>query len=178
MTVTDVSLASKGIVAISGGDTTVTYTSNNGTGADSFTYTINDGNGGSDTATVDVTVNSGGGGGGDMHIGDLDGFPVDGRRPDKWDLTVTIKVHDIDEDPVDGATVSGSWGGSAKGSGSCITVAGLCDVTKANIKRTAGDATFRVTGVTHASLIYASGANHEVPDGDNSDGTIITVAQP
>jgi hypothetical protein len=57
LTVTVVSQGTKGVVAISGGGTAVTYDPNTGaTGTDSFTYTISDGNGGTATATVNVTI--------------------------------------------------------------------------------------------------------------------------
>ena len=57
LTVTEVSTAAKGSVAITGGGTAVSYTPNtNANGADSFTYTIGDGQGGSATATVHVTI--------------------------------------------------------------------------------------------------------------------------
>jgi hypothetical protein len=47
-----------GTVAITGGDTAVTYTpAANFNGSDSFTYTVSDGRGGTQTATVSVTVN-------------------------------------------------------------------------------------------------------------------------
>jgi hypothetical protein len=36
--------------------------------------------------------------------------------------------------------------------------------------------TFSVTGITHSSLSYAPGTNHD-PDGD-SDGTSIIIARP
>ena len=45
-----------------------------------------------------------------------------------------------------GAAVSGTWGGLAKGSGSCTTDGGVCTVTKNNIRGT-GKVTFTVTGV-------------------------------
>jgi large repetitive protein len=52
-----VSQGANGVVSISAGGTSVTYTPNpNFNGGDSFTYTITDGNGGTDTALVHVTV--------------------------------------------------------------------------------------------------------------------------
>jgi hypothetical protein len=55
LSISAVSTATKGTVAISG--TSVVYTPTAGaTGADSFTYTISDGRAGTDTATVSVTI--------------------------------------------------------------------------------------------------------------------------
>ncbi len=57
MTITAVSTAAHGVVAITGSGTGVTYDPTQlYFGTDSFTYTISDGNGGSDTATVLLTV--------------------------------------------------------------------------------------------------------------------------
>ena len=56
-TITGTSAATKGVVAITGGGTGLTYKPNaNANGGDSFTYTISDGHGGTSTATVSVTI--------------------------------------------------------------------------------------------------------------------------
>jgi choice-of-anchor B domain-containing protein len=112
-----------------------------------------------------------------MHVGDLDGSAEVTGRGGKWNATVTITVHNADDAPVLGTTVSGAWSAGANGSGSCVTNgSGQCDILKENIKRNSSSATFTVTSVTHASLAYASGANHD-PDGD-SNGTAIVVFKP
>jgi hypothetical protein len=77
---------------------------------------------------------------------------------------------------VPNATVTGSWGGGTSGTGSCTTgTTGTCVVTKSNIPNQNGIVTFTVSSVTHATLTYDSGSNHD-PDGD-SNGTAITVAR-
>ncbi len=111
-----------------------------------------------------------------MHVGDLDGSSVLSGRGGKWNATVTIRVEDSGHAPVDGATVSGSWSNGANGSGSCVTSGGTCAITRNNINRNSSSVTFTVTGVTHGTLVYASGDNHD-PDGD-SNGTVIVVAKP
>ncbi len=59
LTITGVSQAQHGSVAITNNATAVSYTpTENFFGTDSFTYNISDGNGGTDTATVNVTVTS------------------------------------------------------------------------------------------------------------------------
>ncbi|MCA9926513.1 MAG: S8 family serine peptidase, partial [Anaerolineales bacterium] len=111
-----------------------------------------------------------------MHVGDLDSSTATGRGG-KWDATITITVHDESEAPVSGATVSGSWSAGASGSGSCVTNgSGQCSITKSNISKNSSSVTFTVSNVTHATLVYNSGANHD-PDGD-SNGTSIVVLKP
>jgi hypothetical protein len=111
-----------------------------------------------------------------MHIGDLDDDSVTAPR-NRWEAVVTVTVHDADENPVENATVSGSWSDGANGAGNCVTDAnGQCSVSKGNIKSNTNSATYSVSGVSRASDSYDSGANHD-PDGD-SDGTVITVSQP
>jgi hypothetical protein len=111
-----------------------------------------------------------------MHVGDLDGSSASARS-NRWSATVTITVHDKNENPVVNATVDGSWSGGASGGVSCVTDAsGQCDVTKNNIKGNASNVTFTVNNVMLTGSTYNSGANHD-PDGD-SDGTSITVLQP
>lgn len=111
-----------------------------------------------------------------MHVGDLDASTSTGRGG-KWNATVTITVHDSGEALVADATVNGSWSNGTSGSGSCVTNgSGQCSVTRNNIRRNANSVTFTVTSVTHASLAYAPGDNHD-PDGD-SDGTVIVIDKP
>ncbi len=102
---------------------------------------------------------------GTMHVGDLDGSGV----PWYW---VEVEVHDSSHVPVSGATVSGTFttneGFLYIGSDTCVTtVDGTCFVVAFNF----GDLVFTVDDVTHTTLTYASGDNHD-PDGD-SDGTVI-----
>jgi len=57
LTITSVTQGAKGLVAITGAGTGLTYDVNTAaTGTDTFTYTIGDGNGGSATATVTITI--------------------------------------------------------------------------------------------------------------------------
>lgn len=59
LTVSSVTNAANGTVAIANGSAAVSYAPNaDFHGADSFTYTVSDGNGGSDTATVNITITS------------------------------------------------------------------------------------------------------------------------
>lgn len=110
-----------------------------------------------------------------MHVGDLDGSAAwKGRR---WRAYVNVAVHDDTHIPVEGATVTGVWDFGGEGSSSCTTDAsGRCTVQSKRFNRFDIGVFFDVTNVTHGSLDYQSGANHD-PDGD-SDGTEIIVWQP
>lgn len=71
----------------------------------------------------------------------LDSAGTDGRGRSEVSFAVTISP------ALGGATVSGSWGGLAKGSGSCVTGGnGACVVSKRNI-RGSGQVTFTANGV-------------------------------
>lgn len=107
------------------------------------------------------------------HVGDLDGLSL--RQPGVWLAQVTVSVHDDAHLPVSGALVSGTW--VDFGTASCTTGAdGTCLVALNGIPRRTSSVTFVVDDVSHASLVYSPGANHD-PDGD-SDGTTITVNRP
>ncbi len=112
-----------------------------------------------------------------LHVGDLDGSSTPAGRGGKWNATVTITVHDADEAAVTDATVSGSWSAGANGSGSCVTNAsGQCTITRNNINKNSSSVTFTVTGVSHGTLSYAPGDNHD-PDGD-SNGSVFVIPKP
>ncbi|UCG24889.1 MAG: choice-of-anchor B family protein [Chloroflexota bacterium] len=112
-----------------------------------------------------------------MHVGDLDGSSAAGGRGGKWTATATITVHDSSDALVANATVNGSWSAGANGAGSCVTNGfGQCSITKNNISRNSTSVTLTVDSVTHASLVYAAGDNHD-PDGD-SNGTVIVILKP
>jgi hypothetical protein len=109
-----------------------------------------------------------------VHVSDLDGAGVAGRR---WEAWVTITVEDTYANPVSGATVTGDWSSGVSGSGSCMTNAsGQCSVALTNIKSNNSSVTFTVTKVEHAWYTYDPASNTD-PDGD-SDGTVIVVSMP
>lgn len=133
--------------------------------------------------TCEIADGSGGGDGGDggsddggglLHVHDLDAVSATGPGPN-WDATVTITVTDADENPVDGATVAGSWDDGSDVS--CTTgTDGTCEVSGRFNGRKTTSATFTVTDVSRSGDSYDDAANHD-PDGD-SDGTTITVTAP
>ena len=114
-----------------------------------------------------------------MHIGNLDGSSttIAGGR---WRATVAVTAHDVDDAPVSGATVTGTWSaGDTNGRTlSCTTDGtGRCTVQSGRLSlATNANVTFTITDVTHAGLTYLPSANHD-PDGD-STGTSIVVDAP
>ena len=110
-----------------------------------------------------------------MHVGDLDGSS-NPRNNGRWNATVTVTLHDQDHNPVEAATVNGTWSAGANGSGSCTTDNfGMCSITKKNISGNSLTVTFTVANATH-SHTYVPLGNHD-PEAD-SDGTIIQIAAP
>ena len=109
-----------------------------------------------------------------MHLGDLDGLST-ARSRSRWDAQITITVHDSDHNPVTGATVSGVWSQGASGGGTCLTDAdGTCSITKSNLKSNVSSVTFTVETVSHSTMQYVPGLNHD-PDGN---GTSVVVSKP
>ena len=111
--------------------------------------------------------------GGSLHVGDLEGVGTIVRT--KWEVVVTILVHDQNGNPVMGASVTGGW--DVGGEATCVTEAdGTCAVTKNNLKTSVKDVTFTITDVVLSGYEYSSSENHDL-DGD-SNGTVITVLAP
>jgi subtilisin family serine protease len=110
-----------------------------------------------------------------LHVGDLDGSTASSKS--KWDASVTILVHNVNENPVANATVSGAWSNGTTGTASCITNAsGICQITKNGLSTKTTSVTFTVSNVSLSGLIYNAAANHD-PDGD-SNGTSLTISKP
>jgi subtilisin family serine protease len=155
-------------------DGSFSYTSNTGATSDSFQYKANDGTVDSNVATVTITVNPVSSGG-TMHVGDLDGATSLKGKSGKWEAVVTVTIHDGSDDPVVNASVTATWSGGKSG-----TVTGTTGtngtVSLATGAITGTSVTLTIDEVTHTSLGYESGSNHD-PDGD-SNGTSITVNRP
>jgi hypothetical protein len=112
---------------------------------------------------------------GPLHCGDLDGTGVT-QSGQKWRATVTVTMHDGDENVVAGATVSAQWSTGAVAAAT-TDANGRCIFTLSNLsKQTTPSVTLTLTGATHATLSYFAPANHD-PDG-GSNGTSITVNKP
>jgi hypothetical protein len=94
-----------------------------------------------------------------MHVASLTGSSQTDKGG-KWIATVTAAIVDDLNNPVEGATVIGTWDSGA--AGSCTTGAsGACDISFTNNKN-ATSATFTVTDVTHATFVYDATGPSEV----------------
>lgn len=120
------------------------------------------------SVTVDNSVST-------MHVGDLDASKKIKGKSGKWEVSVTVTVHDEAHQPVSGATVEGIWSGATSGSVSGMTGDdGAITFTTGNING-GSSVTFTVGNVSHSTLNYEVADNRD-PDGD-SDGTTITVSK-
>ena len=110
-----------------------------------------------------------------IHVGDLDGIPSSNGTT--WSATVEITVHDANHDPLDGATVRGTWSAGGLNASECTTGDlggnGTCIVFFPSLRRATKSVSFRVTSVTMPERTYDPSANHD-PDG-GSNGTAVTV---
>jgi choice-of-anchor B domain-containing protein len=135
-----------------------------------LTVTDNDGDSANTTRTLQIDGPTA-----TMHVGDLDGTRVIKGKSGRWEASVTITVHDGFENPVAGATVSGTWSGASTASASGTTGSDGTLTLSTGTMSGGESVTFTVTGAGHATLTYAPSDNHD-PDED-SDGTAITVTR-
>jgi hypothetical protein len=128
----------------------------------------------SQTASDSVGVTVDNGATDSMHIGDLDGT-AEGHRSD-WRATVTITVLDSNGQPVEAATVNGTWTTTDVAVNCTTEPNGTCQVFSTWVPKSTDSLTFTLDDVTHGgSFVYAPGDNTD-PDGD-SNGTTITVTK-
>ncbi len=168
LSISSVTQPSKGSVTINPDDS-LTYSPEADTiGSDSFTYTISDGNGGTDTATVAIDVQAAN----SMHVADLDGSTDVKGKSGRWEAFVLAIIHDANDDPVGGASVTGSWSGAFDGMVTGTTASDGTVIFSTGSIRGGSSVTFSVANVS-GDLNYDPDSNHD-PDGD-SDGTTITV---
>ncbi len=110
-----------------------------------------------------------------IHVGDLDGERSWLNRT-FWQAAVTVEVHDMGDEPVPFATVTGRWSGDGAAY-SCVTKnTGRCQISISWLRSNATDVTFTVQNVAADVFTYIPPENHD-PDGD-SNGTAIRIDQP
>jgi PKD repeat protein len=133
-------------------DTSYTYSA---AGTFTVSLTVTDGAGASDTNSAAVTVD---GGSGETDTVTVTGFSstVDCASRGRWTANVSITISEA----LTGATVSGSWGGQAKGSGSCTIEGTSCQVSKKGLK-SGGSATFEVTNIQFPGYTFLPGNDTE-----------------
>ncbi len=108
-----------------------------------------------------------------FHMGDLDRKSALVTAT-TWKATVTLKVHNANEQLLSGVKVNVKWTNGATGTTSCTTnTSGVCTVTKTGLSTNIASVTLTVTSATRTGFIYQVTANHD-PDGE-SNGTTIVV---
>ena len=126
-----------------------------------LTVTDDDGTTGSDSQAVTVSEAAT-----TMHVGDLDGSKDLKGASGRWEVFVTVTIHDENCNPVANATVTGEWSDAKTGTASGTTGSdGIVTFSTGNMSG-GTEVTFTVTDVTHATLLYKSDDNHD-PDGDS-----------
>jgi PKD repeat protein len=134
--------------------------------------TVTDDDGAAGTDSQEVTVSEAAD---TMHVGDLDGSKDLKGKSGRWEVFVTVTIHDDSHNSVANATVFGTWSGATSSSVSGTTGSdGTVTFSTGNIS-SGSIVIFRVENVMHDILTYDATANHD-PDGD-SDGTSITVSK-
>lgn len=109
------------------------------------------------------------------HAGDLDATAT--KLKNGWRASVTATVHDMNHQPLSGATISAVWSGSYAGGASCLTGAsGSCSLVTPTLNNKKLSVTLGVTAVSHSAYSYRPDDNHD-PDAD-SNGSSITVNKP
>ena len=140
-------------------------------------HTLADDNADNNTASATSTVNPPGSATG-MHIGDLDGSTS--RGSNSWSATVEITVHDVNHNPLNGATVKGVWSVSGLNSNTCTTGElggnGTCIMLFPSLSLSTPAVTLRIQKVTKTGQVYNSNDNHDVDGGTN--GTGIRIVRP
>jgi hypothetical protein len=133
------------------------------------THKLADNNASNNARAIAITVNPP-----NLHVGNLNGVATSSGN--NWSATVQITVHDSRHNPVNGATVRGTWNGSGP-VGECSTgaggVNGTCSVLLSSIPNSTKMASFGVTTLILSGYVYKPALNHD-PDG-SSNGYSITV---
>jgi hypothetical protein len=92
-----------------------------------------------------------------LHVAGLSGSSTAGRG-NRWEAIASVSIHDVDELPVDGATVSVVWNTGEQAS--CQTAGGTCNVSL-KLRGNVSSVSFDVGGVEAAGFFYDPTADHE-----------------
>jgi len=148
-------------------------------GTHTFTasHSLADDNATNDSRTATISVIAAGGATG-MHIGDLDAMTS--RSASSWSATVEVTVHDVNHNPLNGATVKGVWSVSGLASNQCTTGElggnGTCIMLFPSLSLSTASVTFRVQKITKTGQTYNPNDSHDVDGGTNGIG--IKVNRP
>lgn len=109
-----------------------------------------------------------------LHCGNLEGTGASSGR-NAWKSTVVVTMHDGNDNPVAGASVSIQW--STGATSTLPTDAnGNATFTLNSISKQVSSVALTITNATHPTLNYDADANHD-SDGD-SNGTSLSVLRP
>jgi hypothetical protein len=97
----------------------------------------------------------------DMYVKDI--TQTISRRGRNYTSTAVVTIWDINNNPVDGATVYITWSGVVGGSASGTTASGTVSFKSSKVKST-GPFTITVDNVTHATNTYNPALNVETSD--------------
>jgi hypothetical protein len=143
----------------------------------SATHSLTDDNPANNSLSATTIVNAAGTASG-MHIGDLDG--TTSRGSTSWSAQVEITVHDVNHNPLNGATVKAVWSVSGLNSNTCTTGElggnGTCIMLFPRLSLSTPSVTLRIQSVTKSGQSYNSNDNHDVDGGTN--GTGIRLVRP
>jgi hypothetical protein len=177
----NVALGTQPVASLAAGATTTRTFSWNTTGRSlgahtlTATHTLSDENAANNQASTVVTVNPQSTG---MHVGNL--TAIVSNDGTSWSAIVEIAVHDAAHNPLNGATVVGSWTPPGLNANTCTTGDlggnGTCIVLYPAISNKKKSVTFSVGSLTMPLYTYASASNHDVDGGSN--GTSIKVNKP
>jgi subtilisin family serine protease len=107
------------------------------------------------------------------HVGNLTASKL--LSGTKWNSSVTILVHNGSEQPLAGATVSGTWSNGA--TVTCKTSSsGSCTLTHSGWAASLKSVTFQVTKIALTGYTYQPQTNHD--PGTDSNGTTIVIMKP
>jgi hypothetical protein len=177
----NVDIGSQSVAGLAvGATTTRTYawnTTGSSIGAHSLTAQHNfaDENAANDLGATTLTVNPQSTG---MHVGNL--TAIVSNDGTSWSAIVEIEVHDAGHNPLNGATVTGSWTPPGLNANTCTTGElggnGTCIVLYPGISNKKKTVSFSVGSLTKTLFTYSSASNHD-PDG-SSNGSSIKVNRP
>jgi hypothetical protein len=176
-----VDIGTQSVAGLAVGATTTRTYSWNTTGRSLGAHTLSaqhnfaDENSANDAASTVVTVNPQSTG---MHVGNL--TAIVSNDGTSWSAIVEIEVHDAAHNPLNGATVTGSWTPPGLNANTCTTGElggnGTCIVLYPAISNKKKSVSFSVGSLTKALYTYSSASNHD-PDG-SSNGSSIKVNRP